>query len=86
LIAEAPNGQELTYPDTVGGKGISRSLHIQGLAFDMNLILKDGTLAETIEDYRPLGNYWKTLHPENRWGGDFTHPRPDADHFERNVT
>lgn len=60
------------------GAGISNSLHPLKLAIDLNL-LKNGVLLESVEDYRPLGEFWKTLHTLARWGGDFS--KPDADHF-----
>lgn len=60
------------------GAGIANSLHPLKLAIDLNLF-KDVILLDSVEEYRPLGNYWKSLHPLARWGGDFQ--RPDADHF-----
>lgn len=61
------------------GKGIVKSLHTQRLAVDFNLF-KAGVYLPKSEDYRPLGEYWKTLDPLNRWGGDFK-PVPDGNHF-----
>lgn len=61
------------------GKGIAKSLHTQRLAVDFNLF-KDGAYLPKSEDYAPLGDYWKTLDPLNRWGGDFK-PVPDGNHF-----
>lgn len=60
------------------GAGIANSLHCMRLAIDLNLF-KDGVLLESVADYRPLGDFWKTLNPLARWGGDFK--RPDSDHF-----
>lgn len=51
----------------------------------MNFFKSDGSLASTVDDYKPLGDFWKSLDPRNRWGGDFVHPRPDSDHFELNA-
>lgn len=61
------------------GKGIATSLHCERLAVDL-LLFKDGTYLTRSEDYAPLGTYWKTLHPDARWGGDFK-SRPDGNHF-----
>jgi hypothetical protein len=61
------------------GKGISNSLHTQRLAVDLNLF-KAGQFLDKSEDHFPLGNYWKSLHPLNRWGGDFQ-SRPDGNHY-----
>lgn len=60
------------------GSGIANSLHCKRLAIDLNLFKDDQYLAD-MESYRPLGDYWKTLHPDARWGGDFH--KPDSDHF-----
>lgn len=76
------------------GVGISNSLHIDRLAFD--LLLKDqapGTTTWRIlhghhEAWRELGRVWKSLNGLNRWGasrtvfpeGDFT-SRHDPGHF-----
>lgn len=67
--------------NAASGAGIANSLHCDGLAGDAS-IFKDGRLLQTVEDYRPIGTQWKSMHPEHAWGGDFT-TRPDADHFSR---
>lgn len=61
------------------GKGIANSLHSQRLAVDFNLFLH-GVYLPATEDYRLIGDHWKTLHPLCRWGGDFT-TIPDGNHF-----
>ena len=35
--------------------------------------------------YKPLGDYWKSLHPNCRWGGDFKN-LADGNHFEFHVS
>jgi hypothetical protein len=83
------NGYELTYGETMrtsaqalanaaSGAGISNSLHLLRLAVDFNLFI-DGVWQTASEPYKPLGEYWKSLHPLCRWGGDFS--RPDGNHF-----
>jgi len=62
------------------GKGISDSLHCKRLAIDLNLF-KDGVYLTDYADYKIFGDYWKALHPFNRWGGDF-HTLVDSNHFE----
>jgi hypothetical protein len=64
--------------NAASGAGIGDSLHRLCLAIDMELF-KDGVFLQTTDDYRPLGEYWKTLDPLCCWGGDFA--SPDADHF-----
>lgn len=60
------------------GAGIVHSLHTERMAIDLN-VWKDDKQLLTADDYRPLGNQWKSMHPLCRWGGDFQ--RVDADHF-----
>lgn len=52
------------------GKGIKNSLHGLGLAADIVLSI-DGKVTFKVDDYEKLGTHWKSLHPDNRWGGDF---------------
>ena len=61
------------------GKGIINSVHTKKLAADL-FRFKNGTISWNFEDYRELGEHWKTLHPDARWGGDFPKLR-DAVHF-----
>lgn len=64
-------------------KGIANSLHELRLAVDLNLF-RDGVYLTKTEDYKPLGDHWKSLRPENAWGGDFQPPTvPDGNHFSR---
>lgn len=84
------NGYELTYGEVLrtvadavknaaSGTGISNSLHLLSLAVDFHLF-KSGIYLQATADYKPLGDFWKSLHPLCRWGGDFT-TRPDGNHF-----
>lgn len=66
-VALAPDGQE----------HMKGSLHYSGLAKDLNLY-RGGQYLIHSDDYRPLGEYWKSLHPLARWGGDFP---GDGNHF-----
>lgn len=64
-------------------KGLSKvqvSQHQKRLAVDLNLF-KDGKWLSTSEAHRTLGAYWKSLHTDNRWGGDFK-SLPDGNHYE----
>lgn len=61
------------------GKGIKDSLHCKRLAVDLNLFI-DGVYITDTESYKILGEKWKSLHPDCRWGGDFS--KPDGNHFQ----
>lgn len=60
------------------GLGIERSLHQDRLACDLNLYI-DGDYQTLTSAYKPLGEHWKSLHPQHAWGGDFK--RADGNHF-----
>ncbi len=60
------------------GIGVARSAHLNGLAADV-ILYRDGKYLTDSEDYRTLGEFWKTLHPRCRWGGDFK--KKDGNHF-----
>jgi len=60
------------------GLGTPNSLHCAGLAADLAIFL-DGKYLTLTEHYRFAGEYWKTLDPRNRWGGDFK--KQDGNHF-----
>lgn len=65
------------------GKGIVDSLHCKRLAVDLNLFSPHGDYLSKTEDYKLFGEFWESLHPQNRWGGRFK-SRPDGNHFEMN--
>lgn len=56
--------------------GHPKSAHKLRLAIDLNLF-KDGKFLQSSEDHEPLGEWWESLHPENRWGGRFQ----DGNHY-----
>lgn len=61
------------------GMGISNSLHLVGLAVDLNLFMPDGTYIKNEVGHTALGAYWKALDPRCAWGGDFT--KRDWNHY-----
>lgn len=82
------NEQQLIYVQTGKSQTMS-SLHLKRLAVDFN-IFKDNKLTWDWETYKVLGDFWETLHPQNRWGGDWNKNDKkdgfiDVPHFEMNV-
>lgn len=57
---------------------IARSKHQDRLAIDLNLFI-NGVYQTTRAPYKPLAEYWKSLHPDNVAGYDWGW---DANHFE----
>jgi hypothetical protein len=77
-IGEVYRPPETAAAMAASGKGIKNSLHILKLAADLHLF-KDGVFLVDSEAHRPLGEFWKSLHTEARWGGDFA--RRDGNHY-----
>jgi hypothetical protein len=69
------------------------SAHLNRLATDFNFFFTDGAKHKmcTAEEITPLGDFWESLDPQNKWGGRFKVknkagdlvPFVDAPHFER---
>lgn len=57
--------------NAVNGVGIFESLHLVGLAVDLNLFRPDKSLVQDDFGHGRLGAYWKALHADCAWGGDF---------------
>lgn len=64
--------------DETNHTGIVNSVHCQRLAVDF-MLFKNGFYLTDPSEYTFMGEYWKTLDPLCRWGGDFE--IVDADHF-----
>lgn len=62
------------------GVGVADSQHCKRLAIDICLFSPSGKYLKDSEDYKIFGDYWESLHPYNRWGGNFR--RADGNHFE----
>ena len=60
-----------------------KSNHLVRCAIDLNFF-KDGKLTYDKALLKPIGDYWESLNPKNRWGGNFN-SLVDVPHFERNV-
>jgi len=61
-----------------GLKHKPNSLHFDGLAVDIDLF-RNGIYLTKTSDHTEYGEYWKSLHPDCRWGGDFQNK--DGNHY-----
>ena len=80
--------QQLIYVQTGKSKTMN-SNHLRRLAVDFNFF-KDGNLTYEWTDIKFIGDYWESLDPANRWGGDWNKNNKkdgfiDTPHFEMNV-
>jgi len=67
-------------------KGLSKtqnSNHLRRLAIDLNFF-DNSKLVQDKATIAPIGAFWESLSPKNRWGGNFK-TILDVPHFERNV-
>ena len=80
-LYRTPEQQEI-YLKTGRSKTMA-SNHLKRCAVDLNFF-KDGKLVWDKAQIAPLGAYWESLNPKNRWGGNFR-SLVDVPHFERNV-
>ena len=80
-LLRTPEQQKL-YVQTGRSKTMA-SNHLRKLAGDLNFFLNDVYITDR-KLLVPLGEYWESLHPLNRWGGNFNNFK-DCPHFERNL-
>lgn len=80
-LARTPE-QQAIYVQT-GRSKTFLSNHLKRCAIDLNFF-KDGKIIWDKARLAPLGSYWESLNPKNRWGGNFK-TLVDCPHFERNV-
>jgi hypothetical protein len=66
-----------------GRSNTMNSNHLRRLAIDLNFI-QGGQIIYAKDILQKYGDYWKSLNPTNRWGGEFS-TIYDPGHFERNV-
>ena len=71
------NGYEIAF-DREHCDHMENSLHYLGLAKDF-VMYRDGKYLQDTEDYRFLGDLWKSFNPLCCWGGDFRNK--DGCHF-----
>ena len=80
-LARTPEQQAIYFK--TGRSKTMNSIHLKRCAIDLNFF-KDGKIIWDKGIIAPLGAYWESLHPKNRWGGSFK-SLVDCPHFERNV-
>lgn len=74
--------QQAIYVRT-GRSKTMESNHLRKCAIDLNF-LRDGQLVYDKATLQPIGDYWESLHPNNRWGGNWKSFK-DMPHFERHT-
>ena len=82
------NEQQFIYVQT-GKSKTMKSNHLKRLAVDFNFFI-DGNLTYKWEHVKVVGDYWESLDPRNRWGGDWNKNNLkdgfiDTPHFEMNI-
>jgi len=77
-IREVQRSKLQAEANAAAGIGIAKSLHISSLAAAI-MLFRDNEFLVKPEDYKVLGDYWLSLDPRCRWGGNFS--KPDAVHF-----
>lgn len=71
---------ERNYQPMIGKDGLkhmSKSLHYEGLAIDIDLCDRDGKYIDTTDGHLEFGEYWESLDSECSWGGRFN----DGNHY-----
>lgn len=63
-----------------GRSEVLESWHGKRLAIDLNFF-RNGATVTDLKELAVLGHFWESLHPYNRWGGNFDHDWSKADHF-----
>ena len=82
-FGDAFRSKEQAEIDARNGVGIKDSLHCERLALDLNLFNAVGTYMVDDRFWKPFGEYWEKMDPQNRWGGNFE--RKDGNHFQRDL-
>ena len=71
-----------------GASKINRSIHQDRMAIDLNFFKRNASgkpeLTYKVEDTKPMGDFWESLSPQNKWGGRWKDPA-DTPHFQRDL-
>ncbi len=75
-VDEVKRSKAQAQANAAAGVGIKDSLHVLGLAVDLDLYESngrwmDGKLPIDRDTYKKLADYWLTLDPDNAWGGSW---------------
>jgi hypothetical protein len=57
-----------------------KSKHLNRLAIDL-MLFRGGVYLRDSDDYKPAGEYWESMNPSFKWGGNFENFK-DGNHFE----
>ncbi len=79
---QRPEAMQVIYVKEGKSKTMA-SYHLKKTAIDLNFFL-NGELTYDKAVLAPVGAYWESLNPKNRWGGNFK-TLVDTPHFERQV-
>ena len=79
VLGEVARSRETAQAYAKKGIGVADSIHTYRLGADIMIFRGETYLTQT-EDYHFAGAYWKSLHLDNRWGGDFKKIK-DGNHF-----
>lgn len=60
------------------------SKHLKRLAVDFNHFI-EGKLTYDKKKLQQLGDYWESLHPKNKWGGNFPKKKKDVPHYQMTI-
>jgi D-alanyl-D-alanine carboxypeptidase len=83
-LFRTPEQEELYVKE--GKSKTMNSYHLKRLAIDINFIIViNGLLVSDKVTLQKYGDYWESLSPVNKWGGNFS-TIADTDHFERHVS
>jgi D-alanyl-D-alanine carboxypeptidase len=87
LMTEGEGYRTLEQQQIYFNAGKSKTMnsnHLRRLAHDFNFV-KDGQMITDHATLKKYGDFWESLNPLNRWGGNFSN-LDDYDHFERAVS
>lgn len=79
--AQRTTDQQKIYVKT-GRSKTHNSQHLKKLAIDLFFFNFTGKLVWDRKELQQFGNYWESLRPENKWGGNWKSFK-DVPHFER---